>query len=768
MGNENRRMTIGVLVSGIMDEFTKLIARGVMQMAKQLDVNVVVLPGKYLDRDLSDNPELMYEYQFNTVFSYARPDNMDAVIIASSTIGCFTDNAHVETLLERYKDIPCVLVADKREGYVGAFYDNYSGIREGLEYLIEKAGCRRFGMIGGSEDNNDARERRAAFIEVLEKHGIPFLEKMYVSGDLTRRSYDAYRTLLDNNPELEAVFCVNDDSAIGFYEEVKKRGLQIGKDIRIFGYDDMVLSTKMDPPLSSVQADGAALGEEALKMAVRLVRGEVVEDKVLPTKFIKRGSVGISEIESESQQARLKEAADTEVYFHDIFYRSNHGDLKKPLEKIRSAFEKLIRMLVCVYGEGDDSPENIMEIQNALSDFLNYGAIEYADVNNLMNCLESLHAMLKNMQESKAEKYKLQEMFSAIYRKIIRATEYRFGKMIDRQESEGYSIKLFVRDMLQFEKGNDLSYASLLGNLEWLDIKNAYIYAFKEPVMHLFREDFRSPEYLYLKAILTDGNVGTVSSLRQKVEVKDVFRRVFHNSQKRSTYVCLPLFANEMLYGLLMCDLTEAVFANGEFLVNHMSSAAKMIMLLKSNEQIQQRLEESLLILKENNIVLNNLSKSDGLTGILNRRGFYEEADQMLKEGRNTGKSMLAIYVDMNNLKIINDRYGHEEGDFSLKLIGNILSEEMGAKGIAGRIGGDEFACFTEYNVADEGAGLLNRIYERFEQFNQSSDKPYNVTVSAGAYSMSGQEKISLKEALTQADEKLYEVKKKRKKDVAK
>ena len=122
----------------------------------------------------------------------------------------------------------------------------------------------------------------------------------------------------------------------------------------------------------------------------------------------------------------------------------------------------------------------------------------------------------------------------------------------------------------------------------------------------------------------------------------------------------------------------------------------------------------------------------------------------------------------MNNLKIINDRYGHDDGDFALNLIGTILSEEMGEKGIVGRIGGDEFACLTEYNVADDGVSLIGKLYERFNHFNQNSDKPYNVTVSAGGFSMNSQENVSLKEALTQADEKLYEVKKKRKKDVAK
>lgn len=88
--------------------------------------------------------------------------------------------------------------------------------------------------------------------------------------------------------------------------------------------------------------------------------------------------------------------------------------------------------------------------------------------------------------------------------------------------------------------------------------------------------------------------------------------------------------------------------------------------------------------------------------------------------------------------------------------------------GIAGRIGGDEFACILEYRMADEGESLLKKIYQRFEDFNEGSEKKYNVTVSAGAFLMNAKDEIALKEALTLADEKLYEVKKYRKKDVAK
>ena len=109
MDNQKRRLTIGVLVSGITDEFTKLICRGAMQMAKQMDVNIVALPGKYIDRDVSDKPDLMYEYQFNTIFSYAKKENVDAIIVAAGSIGCFAPRENIAQMMKMFDGIPCAV-----------------------------------------------------------------------------------------------------------------------------------------------------------------------------------------------------------------------------------------------------------------------------------------------------------------------------------------------------------------------------------------------------------------------------------------------------------------------------------------------------------------------------------------------------------------------------------------------------------------------------------------------------------------------------------
>lgn len=764
---KQKGLTIGILVSGILDDFTKSVCKGAIQAAKQMDVNIVVLPGKYLDRDFSNSRELMYEYQYNTVFSYACKENVDAIIIAAGSIGCLTGVDNMKRMLKQYEGIPSVLIAAKMEGYVSVVFDNYKGIEEGLEYLINKLKCKRFGMIGGSTDNLDAYERRHAFEQILKQHGINITEKMYVKGDFSRRCTEAYSKLLDQNPDVEAVFCVNDETAMGFYEELRKRNLKAGRDISVFGYDDTITAAKAYPSLSSVTANTGKLGEAALKMAMRMIHGEEVKSEVIPTKFVKRDSFGRKDWKAEHEDIEQNEMKDADSLFDEIFYRYDYDEISEEIEQLRICFEKFLNSFAYLQNKENDIWENCINILALLDELLQQEVLKYADMDGLLISLEKIHKRLEKTYEDIDDKTQIKELFSIIYRKIIIAMNSLIGAMKEAEASVNYSMKLFVRGMLQFEKGNDNSYTSILDNLEWLNIKNAYAYVFETPILHLEREEFKVPKKFYLKSVLKDGQAYAVPSIKQKVNLKDIYQNRFMGDEK-SVLVLLPLFSDEMLYGVVLCDLTSAIFDNGEFVINQMSLAAKMIALLQANERIQQQLEVSLATLRENNIVLDSLSKSDGLTDIFNRRGFQITAEKKLSENRKAERSSLVIYVDMNNLKIINDRYGHEEGDFALKTIAELLEATVKEGGVVGRIGGDEFACIIDYELEDSGEHVLEQIYGKFDCFNKNSDKPYNITVSAGAVVLNKIDSLTLQEALTQADEKLYEVKKYRKKDVAK
>ena len=142
-------------------------------------------------------------------------------------------------------------------------------------------------------------------------------------------------------------------------------------------------------------------------------------------------------------------------------------------------------------------------------------------------------------------------------------------------------------------------------------------------------------------------------------------------------------------------------------------------------------------------------------------------AESCLEGAYATGIQVMAMYVDMDNLKIVNDRYGHDDGDFSLKLIASTLKEFVDRDtGVLGRIGGDEFACIVWSD--DEPEEFKNRIRSWFDNFNEKSDKPYNVSVSVGVHKVNIEERKTLDEVLAIADDDLYIEKKKRNKSVAK
>ena len=763
MRDEIKRLTIGVLVSGITDDYTEYICKGVRRAAREENADVIVFPGKYIDRDLSDHRELRYEYQYHTVFTYARNRQIDALVIAADCIGCFTSQKRILELLEEYRDFPCILVASKKEGYTGVIFDNYQGIKDGLEYLIHECGCRRFAMVGGSAENVDACERKQAFISVLRENGIPFEDKMFVEGNLTRRSGDVFAMILDRNPDVEAVFCVNDDTAAGLYEEIKKRGKSVGKDIAVLGYDDTMEAAHTSPPLSSVRADSAWLGEEAVHMACAAARGEHVESKVLPTKFIKRKS--ISDTMSHAGREGSYSLEDFDIHFDEIFHRSISEETKEKMVRTRAAYKRLMLSFVRNAMNGFQDPESSAEISLCADEFINTGGVKYADVDILLAHLERGYKVLRGIQFSDEGRTQLRDLFFDLYRKTVRAMNVLVGDMELQKIKESYDMKVFVQEILQFEKGKDQSYGVLLERLEWLGIRNAKLYMLKQPALHLFREAYPAPDELYLKAELKDGVVSTIPALQQRIE----FDSIYLNTTGETCYrVLLPLFSDETVYGVLLCDMTDALHDNGELLVNQMSAAVKMLKLLEANEKIQQQLEDNLAALKDSNIKLDTLSKSDVLTGIYNRRGFYDAAQRLIDACREKQQAVLAVYVDMNNLKIINDRYGHEEGDHSLKLIGTFLKEMVGQQGVAGRIGGDEYAFATAYDRDGGGDEVLEHLYQKFEKYNERSDKEYNITVSAGACVLQPDRQITLKEALLQADERLYLVKQKRKKDVAK
>ena len=155
------------------------------------------------------------------------------------------------------------------------------------------------------------------------------------------------------------------------------------------------------------------------------------------------------------------------------------------------------------------------------------------------------------------------------------------------------------------------------------------------------------------------------------------------------------------------------------------------------------------------------LSLTDELTGLYNRRRFFVLAEQYLKVAIRTRKRSLLLYIDMDDLKWINDQCGHNEGDQALIHLSQILKKTFRESDIIARIGGDEFVVLLESDVENDEL-LITRLYENIKDCNAKGSQSYKLSISVGAAPFDPENPISIDELLSKADTLMYAQKRKR------
>jgi two-component system cell cycle response regulator len=156
---------------------------------------------------------------------------------------------------------------------------------------------------------------------------------------------------------------------------------------------------------------------------------------------------------------------------------------------------------------------------------------------------------------------------------------------------------------------------------------------------------------------------------------------------------------------------------------------------------------------------LRSLSLIDDLTGLYNRRGFSDLGEQHLKLARRTARAVLLVYVDVDDLKTINDTLGHQTGDRALVRVADILRETFRQSDIIARIGGDEFAVMALEASEENETHLLQRLKARIREVNQENGEPYDLSVSVGAARFPVEGTPRLIDLLAQVDEAMYQEK---------
>jgi two-component system, cell cycle response regulator len=155
---------------------------------------------------------------------------------------------------------------------------------------------------------------------------------------------------------------------------------------------------------------------------------------------------------------------------------------------------------------------------------------------------------------------------------------------------------------------------------------------------------------------------------------------------------------------------------------------------------------------------LQEMSVTDDLTGLSNRRGFMILAEQQRKLVRR-GHTMVMLYMDLNDFKTINDTLGHNAGDEALIETAEVLRTCVRDSDILARMGGDEFAALLVDSEADFAAAAPGRLQEAFDKRNAGKATAYDLSISVGCAPYYGDQPVTLEQLIEQADELMYEAK---------
>lgn len=185
--------------------------------------------------------------------------------------------------------------------------------------------------------------------------------------------------------------------------------------------------------------------------------------------------------------------------------------------------------------------------------------------------------------------------------------------------------------------------------------------------------------------------------------------------------------------------------------------------LLEEQTKLLELKIQELTELQEANFKLENLTVTDGLTGITNRRGFNQYLEMSWKNSIRSGNPLSLIMADIDYFKAYNDNYGHVQGDECLKKIARTMSYSINrAMDLVGRYGGEEFAVVlpdTDANGAKAVAEKLRKDIEALALLHEHSLAAPYITLSLGIATIIPNQDISIKKFVDDADKALYRAK---------
>lgn len=771
--SDKKRYTIAVLSGDTQSDFSENTLRYLYKCAEKEYVNIIYLKGptipQYCKDILDSNYKGDYHHQFKSVFDYVHFAQADAMIIFLGSVVSYLALENIPEFLEQYATIPYVIVqsASSDEDVPYVVSDNHYGMTQCIEHLITDHGYRKIALLNGPKVNIDAQERQAAYLGVMHAHGIPVTDSMIAYGNYTENVEEHVIALLEQNPGLEAIACANDNMAKACYTVCTRRGLIIGKDIAITGFDDVRIASEMTPPLTSVVQNSCALSYEALKRAISLCKGEPASSCKIPLTLQIRCSCGCeqsfthSNVLPPSDNLESGILSESERIADLLLSRIPYQEEREQYTRLIKEYFHYIYRAIIVSTE----PYHVAHLNYILKELLLYPEISN---HKLMDYMLKLLRLIINSVDDISLRKKIALILEDV-RQDIYIYEYKeIGSEIKSLNRKSWFVPSLTRDLHHKGQRDNLQdvFKPIMERFQTMNVKSCYIYMFQEPVIHKSNTTVLFPRNIYLAAYYTkDAMLCFPKNKQPRITERKGFSTLLPEGHA-TILTSFVLFSEDRQYGLMLCEVEPDDISYMYTCGMQIGSLLRYLEMNWTEQDAAKELQNSLNIIQEQNRILSFVSDYDELSQLLNRRGFMEQALACLS--RNEGQKAYIVFCDVDHLKEINDCFGHAAGDCAIQSVSQILRDSLPKDSITARIGGDEFVSMILSDKPYFKEELLEHIKNALNSFNENSDLPYYIEFSVGIYEFYCSPDIELTKVIQKSDEVLYQAKKNRRSTIKK
>lgn len=743
--------TLGILLHKLDDDLARNLVRGLNTKAEQYGLRLVYFPGRQLH-----SPQL-FNRQFNLVFDLAYRVPLDGILAVTNALQAGAYEEEIDQMLSLFQPTPLLSLNFVARDNPSIIVDNHSGCEQLYRHLIYSHGYQRIAYMRGAEGHFDEEERFSAYLLALQKAGIPFDPTLVVQGNFELEGgRRAMEELLARRVQFDVLVAANDEMAKAALAVANEQHLHVPGDFAICGFDNYLSDLGEAPLLTTIAQPLELQAQMALELLLSHMDGKPIPLVTrVPLRLVVRQTCGCvgAHLGNLPTQAQAFQGEIPSVNNH---YRERiWAELDLPAER-QSVYKSYLLFLEHCLRQVEKN--QWMDV--AIGEFAQECLACEGDISNLQSLVFYLQRHLLDICPSLrvapapgfvlACAEQMQKWQIVITAKL---RQFQLQKQLQQQREQHLLTHHVKAPVVEFAV--EAIAESLYKTFAQLRIANVVLGLYPQNFDYqLFGVDI--PAQLRLLLHIRNGRLQPDAQGRP-LAVEGLLGGALMGEGANQSLVVLPLFQHNRHYGLVALDMSENLQAPLEWLRQEISGLVVGVVL---TEQLQQK-ERHLELSKHQNARLVQIAERDELTGLLNRRGFFHRAPLWLSH--NTGREVLMLFIDLDGLKIINDTYGHAEGDWALSAAADLITGIFRSEDLVCRMGGDEFVVMSAGFSQQKAASLRERLYEKFMDFNSTSERDYALSCSLGLYPFTSGEARPLEELLQCADEFLYEEKRKRK-----